>query len=167
MEVRPLRDFRYQIFIAGNHDVDCLVCKKHQNFLSVTGQPIAERGGLLLTHFPVLDGQPPNRGHLLIEPQRHVVDPAELTDQEAGALGTLLRDAIVILQTEGGAEHAYVLRINDKVAHFHCHVVPRYPGTPKEFWGPKLMEWPEFPKLNLEQVQSLSGRLRQKLTLIR
>lgn len=145
----------------------CMVCDKHRNFLKVTGQPIAERGGLVLTHFPVLDGQPANRGHLLIEPRRHVVDPAELTDDEASALGLLLRDAILILQNEVGAEHAYVLRINDKVAHFHCHVVPRYPGTPKEHWGPKLMEWPEFPKLDLEQVQSLSGQLQKKLSLIR
>lgn len=103
------------------------------------------------------------KGRLLIEPIRHVVNPEDLTPAEFSNMGLLLQKAMNLLKKELSAEHVYFFRINDMVPHFHFHVVPRYAGTPKEFWGLKIIEWPNFPKLNLPEVQDLSVKLRLKV----
>lgn len=141
-----------------------MVCEKHQNFLKVTGEPILKREGFLLSHFPVLDGTPANKGHLLIESIRHIVDPADLNDEEAQGLGLLIRDAIVLVRRHLEAEQAYVFRLNEKVAHFHVHIVPRYKETPTEYMGYKIMDWADFPKLDLAEVKHLSRKLAVSLT---
>ncbi len=138
---------------------DCFICKKHQALAEYTGEVITERGGLKLTHFPLVDGLLPTKGYLLIEPSRHIEDFTELSDSEASALGVLIRDATKVIKSLG-AEHVYLYRINDKVAHLHFHLIPRYPGTPKEYWGTKIMEWGGAEKLKLEQVRLLSEKLR-------
>ncbi len=138
-----------------------MVCDKHKNFEMSTGRPIMETPEYFVSHYPVVNREMALRGHLLIEPKRHVVDAAELSDGEAQGLGLLIRDSIKLLTKELGAEHAYVFRINDKVPHFHVHIVPRFSGTPKESWGHKITEWPGAVKLDLPGVQAVSGRLRK------
>jgi histidine triad (HIT) family protein len=140
--------------------VHCIVCQKHQNFSDYVGAPIAERGGLVLAHFPFLLDERAAKGHLIIEPRRHITDLTEMNDAEANALGGLARDAVAAIKKLLHAEHVYFFRINDKVPHLHFHLVPRYAGTPKEFWGPKIMEWPGREALALEQIRKLSRELQ-------
>jgi diadenosine tetraphosphate (Ap4A) HIT family hydrolase len=142
----------------------CMICDKHSRLEDFTGLTLADRGGFLLTHFPVLDGERATRGHLLIETKRHITDLTELNFEEAAALGTLIRDGAEAIREICGAEHVYLFRINDQVKHLHFHLVPRYPQTPREVWGQKIMSWTENPnKISLSEVKLISEELRSVL----
>jgi histidine triad (HIT) family protein len=137
--------------------MDCMICDKHKDLASATGGALFEKNGVTASHFPIIDNQPAIRGHILIEPTRHVVEASDLTEDEAMATGLLIRNSIALLKSKLGAEHAYVFRINDKVPHFHVHVVPRFAGTPTEFWGHKITEWNGAAKLGLEEIKALTN----------
>lgn len=142
---------------------DCFVCQKHRSLFQYAGEPLLERGGLLLTHFPKVESESTTPGRLLIEPRRHVTDFCEMSDEEASALGFLIREGSRVVREILRAEHVYLFRINDKVAHLHFHLVPRYSGTPREFWGPRILEWPDAPRIDLPEIQSLGQKLRLSL----
>lgn len=143
--------------------MECTICKKHRDFELFTGKPIAELGEMVVSHFPVIDGAPVTKGRLLIEPRRHITGDMELTEDESKSLGLLINRSMNLLIRKLGAEHVYVFRINDVVAHFHFHVIARFPNTPKEYWGYKITEWPDDTKLDLEGVKKLSSELSSLL----
>ena len=138
---------------------DCFICNKHKD-LSPCGGIILEKGGLVLSHFPDSPTERATKGHLLIEPWRHITDLSEMNDAEASALGNLIRNGVDGIK-KLGAEHVYLFRINDMVAHLHIHLVPRYPGTPKEFWGRKIMDWPERNAIGELEIQSVAHKLKE------
>jgi len=140
---------------------DCIICRKHARPELYIGNFIAELGGLKLGHFPFLPDEKATRGHLILEPQRHITQLEDMNDSEAAALGVLTRAGVQMLKSELGAEHVYILRINDKVAHLHFHLVPRYPGTPREHWGPQIMNWPDRPIVDLPRIKEISLRLHE------
>lgn len=142
----------------------CMVCEKHADFGRFTGEPIAERSGLVLTHFPQIDGEKAYPGHLLIETRRHITDLAQLNADEGRVLGGLISDGEKILKKYLQAEHVYLFRINDKVAHLHFHLIPRYADTPREFWGWKITEWPGAQRLALTAIKVLSTELKFELS---
>jgi histidine triad (HIT) family protein len=41
------------------------------------------------------------------------------------------------LREAAGAEHVYAQVIGDRVPHLHVHLLPRYPGTPEDYWWDK------------------------------
>ncbi len=140
--------------------MSCFICGKYQGASPVT--PIGELRGMTLSHIaPGGDGLA-MKGRLLIEPIRHVESPEDLTPEEFSDMGILLRRAMILVKNALGAEHVYFFRINDLVRHFHFHVVPRYPGTPEEYWGLRIPEWPEYPKIDLAGIQNLSDALRER-----
>ncbi len=139
---------------------DCMICQKHKNILDFTGEVILEKGGWVLTHFPFIDGQKATKGYLLIETRRHIENLTDMNAQEAAALGELICEGSQLLKFRMNAEHVYVFRINDKVPHLHFHLVPRYPNTPKEFWGFKISEWSGTPKISLDEIQEVSKFLK-------
>jgi diadenosine tetraphosphate (Ap4A) HIT family hydrolase len=140
---------------------DCFVCHKHLNPKNIIGEFIAERSGLVVSHFPFVETEKATRGHLIIEPRRHITDISEMTDAEAAALGGLAREMVLLQKSKLKAEHVYMFRINDKVPHLHFHLIPRYAGTPREFWGLKIGEWPDRPTVGLSEILTLANELRQ------
>jgi histidine triad (HIT) family protein len=138
----------------------CFLCHKHKHAADYIGERIAEDGGLSLSHFPFLPDEKAVRGHLIIEPLRHITNLSEMNDAETDALGRLIRAGTRAMQAVLKAEHVYLLRINDKVAHLHFHLVPRYAGTPREHWGAKIMDWPDRPIVTLPQIRDLARRLK-------
>ena len=62
-----------------------------------------------------------------------------------------------------GVEHVYSFVIGDGVPHLHVHVIGRYPGAPREYRGPRVDEWPEAPKGDLEQISQVAERMRAYL----
>ena len=134
----------------------CPVCEKHKNLSAHTGPAILEQDGWLVTHFPKseTETEKATHGHLLIEPRRHIQDLSEMNEDEAQALGVLIREGAKRICERTSAEHVYCFRINDKVAHLHFHLIPRYPNTPKEFWGINIMACTTSPKLStLDEIQ--------------
>ena len=139
---------------------DCMICQKHKNILESTGEVISEKGGWVLTHFPIVDGQKATKGYLLLETRRHIENLTDMNAHEAAALGELICEGSQLMRFRMNAEHVYVFRINDKVPHLHFHLVPRYANTPKEFWGFKISDWPETPKVSLAEIQEISKFLK-------
>ena len=80
----------------------------------------------------------------MAETKRHVPMLPELTDAEASALG-LLAVRRVVPAGSGRRGACVPVRIGDRVAHVHLHVVARYPGAPRGYYGPKVDDWPDAP----------------------
>ena len=59
-----------------------------------------------------------------------------------------------------GAEHVYSAVIGHAVPHLHVHLLPRYPGTPREFWWQRLDEWPDAERGDIARIADLVDRLR-------
>lgn len=133
----------------------CYVCDKHR---AGDGE-IAGDDLMVLAHvLPGADGRV-YLGHLVVEPRRHVAGLAGLTGEEAAALGRWMARAADALR----AEHVYSSVVGHQVDHLHVHLVPRYPGTPREFWWPKLDEWPDAPLGGMPEVTRMVDEIRARL----
>ena len=102
-------------------------------------------------------------GYLFAEPRRHAPGLADLTDAEAQAIGLLVARLSRALVASEGAEHVYAFVLGDGVPHLHVHLVPRYPGAPRRYWGVHVDEWPEAPRGGAPDIAALCARLRGKL----
>jgi diadenosine tetraphosphate (Ap4A) HIT family hydrolase len=63
------------------------------------------------------------------------------------------------MHTEG-VEHVYSFVIGDGVPHVHVHVIGRYPGAPRAYWGPKVDEWPKAPRGGAIEIKEVAARIR-------
>jgi histidine triad (HIT) family protein len=143
---------------------DCFVCRKHRGEIPVPGGAIYEGELVYASHVLA----PPDSGsfylgYLIAETKRHAPGLADLTDQEAQAIGLLVTRLSRALKQEVGAEHVYSFVLGDAVPHLHVHVVPRYPGAPREYWGVRVDAWPEAPRGGPREVEDLCARLRLRL----
>lgn len=142
----------------------CFICRKHQGDVEVPGGAIYEDDLLYAGHAQIRDGQmTAYLGYLMIEPKRHVASLAELDDGEAKALGLLASRLSRALKASEGAEHVYAFALGDHVPHLHLHLVPRYPGAPREYWGVRVDEWPEAPRGGPGEMATVCERLRDYL----
>ncbi len=140
---------------------DCFVCRKHKGLESVPGGAIFENDLIYISHAQLWGDETDHYlGHLFVEPKRHAPQLSDLTKAEAEAVGfytSLVAKALV--QTEG-AEHVYSFVIGDHVPHVHVHVIGRYPGAPREFWGPRVDEWPHAPRGGEAEITQVAARIR-------
>jgi histidine triad (HIT) family protein len=136
--------------------VACYICDKHQ-----TGDGVVAADDLMvLGHvLPDLSDGPVYLGHLVVEPRRHVPGLADLTPDEAAALGRWAASAAKALE----AEHVYSSIVGHRIDHLHLHLVPRYPGTPRDYWWPRLDEWPDAPRGGNAEVTQVVAQIRARL----
>jgi histidine triad (HIT) family protein len=137
----------------------CYVCDKHS-----TGDGVISGDDLMvvahvLPDAPGVNDDPVYLGHLVIEPRRHVPGLADLTENEAAALGSWAARAAKALH----AEHVYSSVVGHQVDHLHLHLIPRYPGTPREYWWPHLDEWPDAPRGGRQHITQLVDAIRARL----
>lgn len=92
---------------------------------------IVARGTLV---YVVLNLYPYNSGHLMICPNRHVADYADLDEPETVELAGFTKTAMTVLRTVSGAQ-GFNIGMNmggvagaGIAAHLHQHVVPRWGG---------------------------------------
>lgn len=102
-------------------------------------------------------------GWVFVEPKRHLAGLGQMNPTEAAALGALANGVAAALRSSEGAEHIYAHVYGDAVPHLHVHLIPRYPGTPREFWADKLADWPDAPRGGLPEVQALTQRLAESI----
>jgi len=95
-----------------------------------------------------------------VETRRHLTGLADLTDGEGRAVGLLMARLSRGLKVITGVEHVYAFVLGHGVPHLHIHLIPRYPGTPREYWGVRIDEWPEAPRGNAQQMSTLCDQLR-------
>jgi histidine triad (HIT) family protein len=143
---------------------DCFVCRKHRGEIVIPGGAIYEDALVYAGHVQIREEKAvAYLGHLMVEPKRHAPGLADLTDTEAQALGLLVAHLSRALKASEGAEHVYAFVLGDHVAHLHIHLVPRYPGTPREYWGVRVDEWPDASRGGADKVGRLCARLRAVL----
>jgi histidine triad (HIT) family protein len=143
---------------------DCFVCRKHADPQALFGGVIYADELIFISHAQLWgDEQEHYLGHVFIETRRHVAELADLSEFEARRVGLYTcRMAEALLRTQG-VEHVYSFFIGDGVPHVHVHVIGRYPGAPKEYWGPRVDEWPEAPRGGGPAIAEIAGRLRDFL----
>lgn len=142
-------------------NADCFVCRKHRGEIPVPGGALHEDALVYCSHVFDPERNPaPYLGHLIVEPKRHAPGLADLTDDEARAVGALAARASRALYAEG-AEWVYAAVLGHHVAHLHLHLIPRYPGTPPDHWNPLTIdEWEGAKHGGPEEVAALSDQLR-------
>lgn len=140
---------------------ECLVCRKHSGAVSVPGGVIYHNDVIYIAHAQLWGKEIDHYlGHVFVEPKRHVAELSDLTEEEAQMIGLYTsRIAKALLDTEQ-MEHIYSFVIGDGVPHVHIHVIGRYPGAPREFWGPKVDEWPQAPRGKEPEIAQVAVRLR-------
>ncbi len=155
--------------MADGETAECFACRKHRERGELLpGGYVGENELAVVSHVtpaaPGRSGGEAYLGHLVVEPRRHAPGLADLTDAEAQAVGLWCTRASQALRDAAGAEHVYAAVIGDKVPHLHIHLLPRYPGTPREYWWEKLDEWPGAQRGGIPEIAALVRRLREYLT---
>jgi histidine triad (HIT) family protein len=143
---------------------ECVVCRKHKGEIDIPGAVIHQNALIFISHAQLWQNEKEHYlGHVLIESKRHVAELADLSEQEAQVIGLFTsRVAKALLHTES-VDHVYSFFIGDGVPHVHIHVIGRYPNAPKEYWGPRVDEWPEAPKGTAKDIEQVATRLRNFL----
>ncbi len=147
----------------------CFVCSKHRAGDDAEGGLLYQDDIVYAGHVHTMGGAGAYRGHLVVEPRRHVEGIGLLDDIEAERIGWLTNRLAALLRAELGAEHVYSSAFGGAPvaartpAHLHVHVVPRYPGTPQEFWGPSITRWPDAPRVDATGIRVLVAGLRARL----
>jgi len=139
---------------------DCFICRKHRGEIVIPGGAIYEDDLLYAGHVATQEGQAAYLGYIMVETKRHAPGLAELTDVESQAVGLLVARISRALRDSEKAEHIYAFVIGDGVPHFHMHVIPRYRGAPREYWGVHVDEWPGAPHGGTQEIVTLCSRLR-------
>jgi len=143
---------------------ECFVCNKHQGRVAVPGGCLYEDDLVYASHGIIPDGKSKTYlGTLFLEPKRHAPGLAELTDTEAERFGLFASRLARALQRSEEAEHVYAFVLGHHVPHLHLWLVPRYPGTPPEYWAMRLAEWPEAPTGGESEIEALCSRIRPYL----
>jgi hypothetical protein len=53
--------------------------------------------------------------------------------------------------------------LGDGVPHLHVHLLPRFPGTPREYWGTHVNQWPQARRGPAADIEALVAQLRRHL----
>lgn len=152
--------------MGDGSQTDCYICRKHRGEQLVPGGPIFEDELVFASHGYHPEREPePYPGHLLVEPKRHAPGVADLTDEEAAAVGVATTRLARALIASEGVEHVYTAVIGHHTPHLHVHLIPRYPGTPDEYRDPfHVDEWPGAPQGGVDDAAAVAERVRARLT---
>ena len=144
---------------------DCFGCRKQRGEIAVPGGWIFEDELVVASHAYRPDrGEEPYLGHLIVETKRHAPQFADLTEEEARGVGELVARLGRALREHEGAEHVYVVFWGDGTPHFHIHVLPRYPGTPRDFWNPvRVDEAPNAKHGSFDDAAAVAERIREAI----
>jgi histidine triad (HIT) family protein len=135
---------------------ECLICDKHA--AADPGLEVHRDDLVYVGHLPALPDA--YLGHLFVEPLEHRPGLADLSPEQAAAVGKAMRRAAVALRA-AGHDHVYAFVFGDRVPHLHLHAIGRYPGAPVEYRGVRVDEWPDAPRGDASAVADCVERLRR------
>ena len=145
-------------------EAGCFICRKHRGEIALPGGAIFHDDQVYIGHAQLRpDEATAYLGYLMVEPKRHVPGLEGLRDDEAQLLGLWVARMSRALVAVVGADHVYAFVIGDRVPHVHIHVVARYRGAPQEYRGPRVDEWPEAPRGEPAEIETLCAQLREWL----
>ena len=107
-------------------------------------------------------------GWLVLLPRRHVTAVAELTDDEAAALGHWQVRLSRALHAVTGCAKTYVIQLAEAqgFSHVHFHLVPRMPDWPPDLVGPRvfdLLRRPESEHVTPARMDELAWEIGARL----
>jgi diadenosine tetraphosphate (Ap4A) HIT family hydrolase len=141
---------------------DCYICKKHRGDFDSAVLKIYEEELLAAYHLDPKD-EKVYLGYIIIELKRHIKGLADMNDAEACALGRTLQKISSAYMKYFPVEHVYSHVMGDSIPHLHVHIIPRYKGAPREYWGLKTDEWPEAPRGDRQKVSEFCLELAKHL----
>jgi histidine triad (HIT) family protein len=141
----------------------CFICAKHCD-ASLAPLVLAADELVVVSHLPLVTPSGAQEqvylGYLFVELRRHAGEFGDLSADEAAAVGRHAAHASRALQASECVEHVYAAVVGHAVEHFHLHLIPRYPATPREYWWTRVDEWPGAPRGDAHAVAALVERLR-------
>ncbi|MDE3008487.1 MAG: HIT family protein [Acidobacteriota bacterium] len=140
----------------------CVVCDEVSGVVAVPGGYVSSGTFSVAFHVPSLDGSDVYSGHILVVPKRHVADFAALTQEEASEIGVAIATCSNALKGIG-AERVYVATVGHSIDHLHVHLLPRWPGTPREVPWHAVDDWVGARRVNTSQASDVVVRLRTKV----
>lgn len=142
---------------------DCFICNKHEGKINTSGVMIYEDEYVYVGHID-RNGDPNYLGHIMIDLKRHVPTLGGMNLEEAKTFGVAMARVSKALMESEKAEHIYSFVAGNAVPHLHMHLVPRYPNTPKQYWGPnEVYDWEDAPMGDNDDVIKLCTRLKNYL----
>jgi histidine triad (HIT) family protein len=134
--------------------MNCIIYEKHKN---LPFPVVKQNQQAILIHYQTSIEQPlMYKGHLFVEPKRHIEVYADLTKEESDRVADLIHFGTQAQKRVLNPEHTYIFTIMHQVAHLHFHLVPRYAGMPEKYWHRGLHDWPNAPRLDCKIIVHLS-----------
>jgi diadenosine tetraphosphate (Ap4A) HIT family hydrolase len=145
---------------------DCYACQHNQRPAATL--PSRERvfdNGLWRVAHALTAALP---GWMVVLPRRHVVSMAQLSAEEATAVGPVLAGLSRVLERTLGARKAYVAFFAEAPGfeHLHLHVIPRGADLPDDRRGPRVFSYltrPADQRVTPAEMDRLADRLRPLL----
>lgn len=106
----------------------CSACAEVGGQISAPGGMIHDDGLWFVSHHT---GRYTDPGELIVKTHRHCESLAELTPEEARALGPVLHSAVRALETVVAAERIYAVSFNERLRHVHFLLLPRTAAMPR------------------------------------
>jgi ATP adenylyltransferase len=142
-------------------DAGCVLCRIRDGEEAERVLARSDLGFVVLNKFPY------NPGHVMVVPNRHVADVADLDDEEHLELQRLVRRSVVALREEMDP-HGFNVGLNlGRIAgaglpdHVHWHVVPRWSGDTN--FMPVVGQTRVMPELLAETARRLAPRFEASL----
>ena len=146
----------------------CVTCRANRGEIAAPGGVIYQDAHWRLEHTfePI-----PMVGWLVLKPLRHVEMIADLTPDEAAALGTLLRRAAGAMRDVLNPVKVYVSLYAEaeNAAHIHFHLIPRHDDLAEDRLGPWVFHFlaeAHRERRNLGDVEAAgraAGAIRARL----
>ncbi|HYH95282.1 HIT family protein [Hyalangium sp.] len=138
----------------------CLGCAIVSGATRPVGGIIARAPGLVLHGVAAPSPVP---GWVVISSERHARALYDLEEAEARELGTFAARVMRAQRQALGAEHAYAFAMGDVLRHFHLHLVPRFPDTPRHLWGRAVFDAPPSDHRPPEELEAAAKTLAAAL----
>ena len=106
----------------------CPICDEVAARIVAPGGPIYDDGLWLVSHHT---GAWTDPGEVLVKLRRHVESLAQVTPDEAAALGPILRAGVEAVERSVAPERTYVMSFNERLRHLHFYILPRTRSLPR------------------------------------
>jgi diadenosine tetraphosphate (Ap4A) HIT family hydrolase len=108
-------------------DSPCSICDQVAGRITAPGGVIYDDGFWLVSHHT---GPHTDPGELIVQVRRHCESLAELTADEAAALGSVLKAGVAAIERVVRPERTYVASYNERIRHVHFFLLPRTRSLP-------------------------------------
>lgn len=149
-------NFEKLVYLRETRPEGCILCLVRDESEAVMNLTVHRSEGFIVS----LNLYPYNPGHLLVFPERHVVDLRELDEGERAAMDRIINVSLQVLDEEFHPA-GYNLGCNmglvagASIEHLHWHIIPRYPreiGVAELLAGKRVLV--ENPLITKERLSS-------------